>query len=443
MKRRNQFLIWINAHNRKFFEAKWKQIERGKYAMGFLDATGLGTFWGKLKNYFIPKTSFQGPVSEDLKDIIVPINLWKNSEFINMSIERGLDFTLNFDVVDGTTKYINNALNIHSSGVTATLQTVFSGRKLTISGTVTSLDASKEKSLTVRNTDTTVEGNIYYSYSGNVAINSPYITAAIGPWATNESVVRVLADQTSSIAYKICSITSAANPCFTIYFSEDIPSNFEFSIELTHPMVCCGKIINPEYVPSTEYAGGSFGIPLVTLRQLSGALGYSSIFKNNVGWHRIMKLVAVDTTVGPNLALKAFISKGLGASQYERYFLTAAISIRGPVGYLSCDSFKGAGGMAISKFRIVYVTDDGYYLEAYISQSGQDTYNFYLESLYDNANLPKLILQFDTNLKRTPYSYINRIYNNIIWGTDDAQTAYPDNEGTVIKEITTSDKFFS
>ena len=53
--------------------------------MSFLDATGLGTFWGKLKNYFVPKTAFQNPVSEDLMDMIVPENLVPDSLFSNLN----------------------------------------------------------------------------------------------------------------------------------------------------------------------------------------------------------------------------------------------------------------------------------------------------------------------------------------------------------------------
>lgn len=49
--------------------------------MSFLDATGLGTFWAKLKNYFVPTTSFHWPVSEELTDLIVPENLVPNSLF--------------------------------------------------------------------------------------------------------------------------------------------------------------------------------------------------------------------------------------------------------------------------------------------------------------------------------------------------------------------------
>lgn len=48
--------------------------------MSFLDATGLGTFWAKLKS------TFQGPVSEVYKDALTPINLLPNSDF---SRDRG------------------------------------------------------------------------------------------------------------------------------------------------------------------------------------------------------------------------------------------------------------------------------------------------------------------------------------------------------------------
>lgn len=48
--------------------------------MSFLDATGLGTFWGKLKNYFIPKSQFEAPI-ENLHDVLTPVNKWNNSAF--------------------------------------------------------------------------------------------------------------------------------------------------------------------------------------------------------------------------------------------------------------------------------------------------------------------------------------------------------------------------
>lgn len=43
--------------------------------MSFLDATGLGTFWNKLKS------TFQGPVSEVYKDALTPVNIMSDSYF--------------------------------------------------------------------------------------------------------------------------------------------------------------------------------------------------------------------------------------------------------------------------------------------------------------------------------------------------------------------------
>lgn len=48
--------------------------------MSFLDQTGLGTFWAKLKNYFVHKVDTEAPVT-GLTDILTPVNLMPNSDF--------------------------------------------------------------------------------------------------------------------------------------------------------------------------------------------------------------------------------------------------------------------------------------------------------------------------------------------------------------------------
>jgi hypothetical protein len=63
--------------------------------MSFLDATGLGTFWGKLKNYFVPKTNFEAPVT-GLSDILTPVNLIPNSDY---SISNGWPKTINISSI--------------------------------------------------------------------------------------------------------------------------------------------------------------------------------------------------------------------------------------------------------------------------------------------------------------------------------------------------------
>jgi hypothetical protein len=48
--------------------------------MSFLDQTGLGTFWAKLKNYFVHKEDTEEPVT-GLTDILTPINILPNGNF--------------------------------------------------------------------------------------------------------------------------------------------------------------------------------------------------------------------------------------------------------------------------------------------------------------------------------------------------------------------------
>ena len=68
--------------------------------MSFLDQTGLGTFWAKLKNYFVSKAEASAPVT-GLTDILTPVNLVPNSNF--MRGLAGASATMNIGTIPSGT----------------------------------------------------------------------------------------------------------------------------------------------------------------------------------------------------------------------------------------------------------------------------------------------------------------------------------------------------
>ena len=105
-------------------------------AMSFLDATGLGTFWNKLKS------TFQGPVSEVYKDALTPVNIMPNSDFSKCD-----SFVKHIEIPSlsaGTNVYLcNNYLLRVNPGHTFTNGVVdFSDRSFTVSGNISNTDGT-------------------------------------------------------------------------------------------------------------------------------------------------------------------------------------------------------------------------------------------------------------------------------------------------------------
>ena len=95
----------------------------GHFVMSFLDATGLGTFWGKLKNYFVSKEEATAPVT-GLTDILTPVNLLPNSDF---SRSGGYSSTMTWESVllgNGRDYFFTNECLFRAYGTSLTNLTV-------------------------------------------------------------------------------------------------------------------------------------------------------------------------------------------------------------------------------------------------------------------------------------------------------------------------------
>lgn len=104
--------------------------------MSFLDATGLGTFWAKLKNYFLKKSDTEAPVT-GLTDILTPVNLLPNSDF---SRSGGYADTMTINkLTSGQNAIIADKWFLHAFGATFENITVTrSYNKITLQFTQTS-----------------------------------------------------------------------------------------------------------------------------------------------------------------------------------------------------------------------------------------------------------------------------------------------------------------
>ena len=108
--------------------------------MSFLDATGLGTFWGKLKNYFVPKSDTDRPVSKNLMNLVTPINLFNNTNFSRSSLSStvtadSLSHTQRIKIAEG---WYLEALGGTWTDITVTIG---SNSLVTVTGTLSSIDS--------------------------------------------------------------------------------------------------------------------------------------------------------------------------------------------------------------------------------------------------------------------------------------------------------------
>jgi hypothetical protein len=164
-------------------------METEDITMSFLDATGLGTFWAKLKS------TFQGPVSEIYKDALTPINLLANSDF---SRNGGYANTTTIDLPLNNTHYklrqswsinrINNAS--HNSCTITNLTVTFSSNSLNIQ-----FDKTQGTFyLFIQNDNSSVLQNQIYTFLADVVFGSDNYNNSVqvipGTGSTSEDVYK-------------------------------------------------------------------------------------------------------------------------------------------------------------------------------------------------------------------------------------------------------------
>ena len=223
--------------------------------MSFLDATGLGTFWSKLKNYFVPKTNFEAPVT-GLSDILTPVNLLPNSDF---SRSGGYPATQTITNLTGTnTAYIASNLAINLAG---------RGR---FDGTVTKSVNSVRITGTLTTTNT-VGHTIGLYYVNLIKSSNTFYTAAatIIDYNNNSGGVSLYSIGSSSAVYDTQGkdgqtyhpvfIRKTSNPLtvtsyypYIFYPGQETGTTINVDIEFKDMRLYEGEFKNPPYTTSLD-----------------------------------------------------------------------------------------------------------------------------------------------------------------------------------------------
>ena len=409
--------------------------------MSFLDATGLGTFWAKLKNYFVPAANTVAPVT-GLTDILTPENLYDNSKAILFSFTHLIENPKTFTITDATSPisdngYIADGISLVRAGITSASITVsFSNEVITISGTINGFAATGDRWLAITNSWSHLDTK-FYTESAQLVSNSSteYCKLQMSVNTSTSTIVNNLAINNDEKTVRILKPSAITTPRTMIIFESNTPNNFEFSVSYKNQCIYEGKFLNPEY--RTSYRPINFP-PISSLQACLGAIFKQVSFaKNQIGWHRFYKFIKMDTTAGPYTLIKLQMTKGFGTSLYEKHIITAAINVNSNKGYIDDQAFKGTGTFALSKFRIIKSSDNQFYLEGYYTQNNIDTFAITLKEVIDNKDMSQMILSFTSGYV-TQTQYWSRYYESLY--SFDTIEVIPENAGTVFKEITVVDK---
>ena len=233
--------------------------------MSFLDATGLGTFWAKLKNYFLKKSDTDAPVT-GLTDILSPVNLMPNSEFrrTNTSSNPQTIGTLNTTFVTFADYWQIQAFSGTCSNVTLSVEKNIGSRYnlLSISGTVattsTNSDGKKYVTLRVRNTSLNYYRNDHIWYTDTFKLEKvdslSYTLNGYGAHSGSEGG----AIRTNGLNVVNIFRTSGADtlPYFCMTLT-DINEGDTFQIRLYDCATYLGSYRNPPVIPSLDGMPGN------------------------------------------------------------------------------------------------------------------------------------------------------------------------------------------
>ena len=335
--------------------------------MSFLDATGLGTFWAKLKNYFVPATKFQGPVSEDLKDMLTPENMLPNCDF-----SRNGAYKTTFNTVPPINNSwylfrqswdVNRLNNADNNSCTVT--------NFTISPAKNSLAISFDKTqgtfyFLIRNNNTFIYNDEIYTFMGDVFFGSTNYNNNIKvsfSTAVSNDTIHFSDDPTHKVNVLQSKYNGTANFKIVIYTGTD-PED-EHLLDAGHVSIVIKNLAlyKGEFKdcpiklsPDTE-AGNQFGLKNV----------YDNVFYNASG-NYIVKNMYYDTTDnykcnsmprGENIGLYLFRSTFARASYSSYAYFEGDIIIYPTREYTGSNIFRKyemkifltslAGGVTIKK----------------------------------------------------------------------------------------------
>ena len=386
--------------------------------MSFLDATGLGTFWGKLKNYFVPKSDTEAPVT-GLTDMLTPVNLSTNSNF---SRSNGMPITTTFETL-GTTNVAEHKIdyNHFASSYNGTFNNVTITRrngKLTVTATpVTVTDSNNDVILIIYDYKTTILNKHTYTtcVKWSNASGSAYMADTLFGGSTtyteiyhdireNDSV-RVIMVNTSNPDNNLENVNTQVA---SIRFKPDM-LNVEGSITIEATAMYEGSYKNPPFLNSPDV---EIRNPFETQGEPINPI--NTVKFNTKGWYRLLKIpnavvkkenevIRLDVTRIPLHTY--YLEPGyhaIGSSNSENYasynidfglimWTTSETNSSDCVVYLKADALSHSNNY-ITKFRFARsstpsktsgnnVWYDGY-LEAYINYTvATDTTRIYVDNL--------------------------------------------------------------
>ena len=349
--------------------------------MSFLDATGLGTFWGKLKNYFVSKEEATAPVT-GLTDILTPVNLLPNSDF---SRSGGYDSTITIDSISPNSSVpIDPTWSIYS-GPGASNVTVVKNvglNMLTISGTLIA-PSSGNGNIQLRTNGSMRKGTYTYAISISNA-SSNFISGRMECSPTHTTIESILS-QTNPVGILSYNNVSGIYYAVNLYF--DCSESTEFTIQIHDPVIYEGEFLNPPCKRNLELASNS----LIVLKDNDLAdisYRYSTtpqmIAKK---WFRIFKFNKANMFGGRSYFLHLILSKGYFTTNYPpsiaevkaMWHLDSSKTLQTINSSYGIECIQNSTGgnhssNMFSKFRFAHDEND-YYIEAYPAGGDSTTKN--------------------------------------------------------------------
>ena len=360
--------------------------------MSFLDATGLGTFWAKLKNYFLKKSDTDAPVT-GLTDILTPMNLLPNAEFTQLGLYEATQTIASATVGTSYDILPNWKFQMYKSAASDVTITI-SRNSVRITGTVSSLETGAPQ-IRIYNS-TSVKPNKYYTFSGHIKVHSTTITSYVinttnssfsgqssgSTGGTNETEYTglfIFADVDGSIGLGCCMRPGSTGT---------------FDIEFSNMCLYEGEFKNPPVNVSTNT------YPTTTLLTSYSPLG--ALYKNrNLGsitgpkWIRLCKLRSNSSDTSHYV--KLIVSKSYTSNAPIIYTVEAMCMGTGTTLSSSVVPSLGiyakgiAGGSEnttnrFTKFRFAKDTDNNIYIEGYYVNNKANVFYVNIE-LYCTNNI--------------------------------------------------------
>lgn len=257
--------------------------------MSFLDQTGLGTFWAKLKNYFVPKSDTDRPVSKNLINLVTPINLFDNTNFSRSSLSStvtaaSLSHTQRIKIAEGW--------YLESLGGTWTDITVTIGTNaiVTVTGTLSSIDSGTTYiALQVEKYQIAIPSHqpLTFSYDITDMVNC---IAGLSSSGTHSTIIQKLDGVRYTAVYSY-SVSDSRN----VRMGGEVPTDTAvtgttISYKLCDPMYYKGSYEHPPYFRSIT---NESSLPLAVTNKFSSeqfSRYVTSINRNNNVYFRLCKL---------------------------------------------------------------------------------------------------------------------------------------------------------